>query len=119
MPRASTVSESRVKRTSVVGRSCVGRALLSPAGSMTQRAPLPRREAKPARERMGVRALIAEPDIECDIGQRASRIGQQRKRRIEPQTLQIAMRRFAERFDEQLMKAPHTEAAMGGQVRDA
>jgi hypothetical protein len=44
--------------------------------------------------------LRREADIERDVGQRCTRIREQRKRHIQPQAMQIAMRRLAERFVE-------------------
>ncbi len=85
---------------------------------MAQRAPLAGRQPETPRECVRVSALIAEADFQRDIAERQAWIGQQAKRRIEPQTLQIAMRRFAEGVDKKLMKAPHAEAAMRGQVGD-
>ena len=64
-------------------------------------------------------ALIGEADIECDIGERRARVGEQRERRVEPQPMQIAMRRLAERLIEELIKATHAETAMHDEIGDA
>ncbi len=47
------------------------------------------------------------------------RIPEQHDGCVEPQPLQIAMRRLAERFAEKLMEAAHAEAAMRGEIGDA
>lgn len=86
--------------------------------SVPCRAPLTGRQPETPRECVCVGALIAEADFQRDIAERQAWIGQQAKRGIEPQTLQIAMWRFAEGVDKKLMKAPHAEAAVRGEVGD-
>ena len=88
-------------------------------GSVAYGAPLTRREPKTPRKSVRIGALIAEADIKRDIGQRMPGIREQGDRGIEPQTLQIAIRRLTERLDEQLMETPHAEAAMRGKIGDA
>lgn len=68
---------------------------------------------------MRERALIRKPDFERDMRERGARIGEQRQRRVQTQAMHIAMRRLAERLAEQLVKAPHAEAAMRGEIRNA
>jgi hypothetical protein len=43
---------------------------------MPQRSPLTGREAKPSRERVRISALIAEADVQRNVGQRKPRIGE-------------------------------------------
>src|ERR1700744_5066483 len=94
--------------------SCSGPQL----GSVAHGAPLTRRKPKTPRKSVRIGALIAEADIKRDIGQRMPGIREQGERGIEPQTLQIAIRRLTERFDEQLMETPYAEAAMRGKIGD-
>ena len=86
---------------------------------MRSGSPLPGRHSEPPRERMREGALIGESGLQCDIGQCLARIGEQGQRGIEPQALQIPVRCFAERLAENLMKPPHPEAAMRGEIGNA
>ena len=86
---------------------------------MLARPPLPRRQPEAFSKRMRERALIAETDRQRDIRQRYARIGEQRERRIEPQPLQITMRRFAERFEKNWWKRrmPKPQCAARSAIR--
>ncbi|SQC39931.1 Uncharacterised protein [Clostridium sporogenes] len=107
------------RRECVPLATCVDAYSARPMRSMPFAAPASRRHAEALRERMRERALVREADAARDVDERMPAVGEQHDRGVEPQPLQVAMGRFAECIDEQLMKAPHPVAAVRGEIGDA
>src|SRR5215217_8981016 len=57
-----------------------------------------RRHPDHARERAAERAEAREPDVQADLGHGPLGLAQQRHRALEPASLEVAVRRLAERF---------------------
>ena len=69
-----------------------------------------RRQAETLREAAGEGALIGETGVECDVAERARVVIEQRERGVQTQADQVAVRRFAESIDEEVVEAARTIA---------